>query len=208
MTRTWIGMLAGVLLLEAVLSAGTKFTSTWVAPEAKQADFAGKKIATLVLSADETLRISIEEGLARELTARGLQAIAAYRLVPREELKIPEKARAWFERAGVQGVVAMRPVSMEQEKTYVPGTWTAPYYGTLWGYYGYGWGAPLYDPGYVRSDTVLHVETLIYSVPMNKLLWAGASETKNPKEARFVLAEIVKEAGKQMRKQGLISSPS
>lgn len=184
-------------------AAATKYTSTFKAPEALQVHFAGKKVAVLVISDDESLRISGEEGLARELAARGLQTVAAYRLVPREELKDPEKARGWFERAGVEGVVAMRPVSMDKKKTYVPSVWSTPYYTSLWGYYGYGWGT-LYDPGYVRQDTVIVIETLIFSVPMNKLLWAGVSETTNPKNAGKLLADLVEATAKEMRRQGLV----
>jgi hypothetical protein len=192
-----------LVLLTAGLAADTKFTSTWVAPEARGVHFAGKKVAALVMSSDESLRVSGEEGLVRELAARGLNAVAAYRLIPKEELKDPAKARGWFERTGVQGVIVMRPVSRDKRKTYVPGSaWTSPYYGSLWGYYGYGWGA-MYDPGYVREDTVVEIETLIFSVAMDKLLWAGASETKNPKDLPRLLEDLVKEAVKEMRKQGL-----
>lgn len=185
-----------------LLAASTKFTSTWAAPDARQMTLAGKKVAIVVMSADESLRMSGEEGMARELNARGIEAVAAYRMIPKEELKDPEKARGWFERAKVEGVVVMRPVSMGKEVTYVPPSWTEGYYTSLWGYYGYGWGA-MYDPGYTRSDMVVTIETMVYSVPQNKLLWAGASESRNPKDARKLLADLVKEAAKEMKKQGL-----
>lgn len=204
-------LVAGVLGI--ALSAGTlvtadatKFTSTWKSPDAPRVGFAGRKVAVLVISKDQNLQISGEEGLARELEARGLKVVAAYRLVPREELQDPRKARGWFERAGVEGVVAMRPVSQDKKQTYVPGTWSAPYYGTLWGYYGYGWGA-VYDPGYVREDTVVVIETLIFSVPMDKLLWAGVSETTNPKNAPKLLADLVQAVAKEMHEEGLTSRP-
>ena len=73
-----------------------------------------------------------------------------------------------------------------------------PYYGSFWGYYGYGWNS-VYDPGYVRDDRVISLETLIFSVPKNVLLWAGMSETENPKNAAAVVAEVVKEAAKEIR---------
>lgn len=78
----------------------------------------------------------------------------------------------------------------------------APPYNSPWGYDGYGWGT-LYDPGFVRDDTVVVIETLIYSVPMDKLLWASVTESTNPKNAAKLLAEVVKETAKQMQKQGL-----
>jgi hypothetical protein len=123
-------------------------------------------------------------------------------LIPKEELKDVEKARSWFERTNVEGVIVMRPVSMDKRTTYVPPVFTSTYYNSLWGYYGYGWGA-MYEPGSIREDMVVSIETLIYSVPKNMLLWAGSSETTNPKDTRKLLADLVKEATKEMRKQGL-----
>jgi hypothetical protein len=191
----------------AAVGAATKFTSTWKAPDAAGTSFAGKKVATLVISSDESLRISGEEGLARELSARGVSPVAAYRLVPREELRDPARARGWFERAGVEGVVAMRVVSADKEQTYVPGVWSSPYYSSFWGYYGYGWGS-IGDTGYVREDTVVVIETLIFSVPRDTLLWAGVSETTNPKNAAKLLKDLVDAAMKEMRKQGLVRQGS
>jgi hypothetical protein len=198
----FVSSVAMIVAASAIAPAATKFTSTWKAPEAAQVRFAGKKVAALVISKDDNLRVSGEEGLARELEARGLQPVAAYRLIPKEELLDAARARGWFERAGVEGIVAMRPVGMDKKRTYTPSTWSTPYYGTLWGYYGYGWGA-VYDPGYVREDAILVIETLIFSVPRDKLLWAGVSETTNPKNAAKLLADVVKAAVAEMRKEGL-----
>jgi len=199
-TLTRVALLAAAL--PVVLLADTKFTSTWASPDAKQVSFTGKKVATLVMSSDDSLRMSGEEGLVTELKARGINAVAAYRMIPKEELKDPDKARGWFERTGVEGVIVMRPVSMGMRTVYTPPVWTSTSYNSLWGYYGYGWGA-MYDPGSIREDMVVAIETLIYSVPKNTLLWAGSSETSNPKDSRKLLADLVKEAAKEMKKEGL-----
>ena len=167
--------------------------------------FAGKKVAALVITQDDSLRVSGEEALVRELTARGLQSVATYRIAPKEELQSGDRAKVWFEKANVEGVVAMRPVSSEKRTTYNPGTWTNPYYSTFWGYYGYGWGS-LYIPGSVERDTVVVVETTIYSVPRNQLLWAAVSETKNPKTLQRFIEDLVKESVKELQKQGLARS--
>jgi hypothetical protein len=203
MKRILPATLATVVIVTATTLAATKFTSTWKAPEAAGTSFAGKKVAALVISNDENLRMSGEEALSRELDARGVSTVAAYRMVPREELRDPAKARVWFERASVAGVVAMRVVSAGKEKTYVPGVWSTPYYSSLWGYYGYGWGT-VYDPGYVREDMVVVIETLIFSVPLDKLLWAGVSESTNPKNTAKLLEDLVDTAIEEMQKQKLI----
>ena len=177
----------------------------WKSPDAASVTFAGKKVAALVITQDDSLRISGEEALVRELTARGLQSVATYRIAPKEELKNPDHAKGWFEKTNVDGVVAMRPVSKDKRTTYNPGIWMNPYYSTFWGYYGYGWGS-MYIPGSVEEDTIVVVETTIYSVPRNKLLWAAVSETKNPKDLQRFVQDLVKESVKALHEQGLARS--
>lgn len=192
-----------ILLAGGMLVAKTKFNSVWKSPEAAGTRLAGQKVAALIIDPDESLRVSGEEALARELTERGMQGVPSYRFVPKEELKSAEQAKGWFERAGVQAVVALRVVSDDTKLTYTPATWTSTYYSSLWGYYGYGWGV-MYDPGYKRIDRYVSLETLIFSVPKNQLLWAGVSETENPKAPAKVIEEVVREAVSEMRKQGLV----
>ena len=195
-------MVIVAIVVGASALAKTKFNSVWKSPEAAATRLAGQKVAALVIDSDESLRVAGEEALARELTERGMQGVPSYRFVPKEELKSAEQARGWYEKAGVQAVVALRVVSDEKKLQYQPSTWTSGYYSSLWGYYGYGWGV-VYDPGYKRIDRYVSLETLIFSVPKNTLLWAGLSETENPKEPAKVIEEVVREAVSEMRKQGL-----
>jgi hypothetical protein len=202
MNSTVSATLAATVVATALLSAAPKFTSAWKSPDAASVTFAGKKVAALVIAQDDSLRVSGEESLVRELTARGLQSVATYRIAPKEELQSADRARVWFEKANVEGVVAMRPVSKDKRTTYTPGTWMNPYYSTFWGYYGYGWGS-MYIPGSVDHDTIVVVETTIYSIPRNQLLWAAVSETKNPKTLQRFVEDLVKESVKELHKQGL-----
>lgn len=195
-----------MLAFAGAAAASVKFTSTWKAPEAAGTSFAGKKVAALVISGDQDLRVSGEEALVRELAALGLaQAVATYRIVPAPELRDPEKARGWYERSGVEGVVSMRLVKAETRKTWSPAIWSSASYNSLWSYYGYGWGSVYaYDPGVTREDEVVVIETLVFSVPRNKLLWAGVTETTNPKNAQKVIHDVVTATVKEMTKQGLV----
>ena len=195
-------VLAATLAAVTIVSAAPKFTSVWKWPEAGTVSFVAKKVAALVITQDDSLRISGEESLVRELTARGLESVATYRIAPKEELLSAERAKVWFEKANVEGVVALRPVSSEKRTTYNPGTWTTPYYSSLWGYYGYGWNS-VYVPGSIDRDTVVVVETLIFSVSRNQLLWAAVSETKNPVSVQRAVEDLVKESVKELQKQGL-----
>jgi hypothetical protein len=196
--------LVSTLAAVAMLSADVKFNSAWRSSEAGTVSFAGKKIAALVISQDDSLRIPGEEAIVRELTARGLQSVATYRIAPKEELQSAERAKPWFEKAGVEGVVALRPVSKDTRTSYAE-MWTSPYYSSFWGYYGYGWGVP-YVAFPTGRDTIVVVETTIYSVPRNMLLWAAVSETKNPSTLPKFVEDLVKESVKELHKQGLARS--
>jgi hypothetical protein len=190
------------LVAATAIAADVKFTSVWKTPAAFEVTLAGKKVAALVISNDESLRVSGEEALARELTNRGMQGVATYRMAPREELASADRAKPWFERSGVEGVVALRPVSSEKRTAYTVETWADPYYSSLWGYYGYGWGN-VYVVGSSRQETVVTVETTIYSVPRNTLLWAGASETRDAKSLARFIEELAGETVKELHKVGL-----
>ena len=206
MRRVAVHTVTAALALSAVLAAAPKFVSTWKAPGAAAVSFAGKKVAALVISTDQSLRVAGEEALVRELAAIGLaQGVATYRIVPAEELRDPEKAKGWYERSGVEGLVAMRLVKADKRQTWTPSTWSSGYYSTLSGYYGYGWGSVyVYDPGSTREDEVAVIETVVFSVPRNTLLWAGVTETTNPKNAARTIEEVVSATVKEMTRQGLL----
>ena len=98
-----------VLLAAAAAGAAPKFRSVWKTPEVSKLNFASKKIAALVITDDQSLQMSGEEALAKELNNLGVSAVTTYRFVPREEMRSAERARPWFEKSAVEGVVAARP---------------------------------------------------------------------------------------------------
>ena len=112
---------AGVVVLlagAAVLADNPVFVSIWKTPDAYGARLVGK-------SDDDSLRVSGEEALVNELNARNIQGVASYRIAPKEELRDAARARPWFERRGIAGVVAVRPISSDVIKSYTPATWTS-----------------------------------------------------------------------------------
>src|SRR6185436_10453453 len=126
--RTALTMIA-IVVAVATLSAAVRFTSTFKSLDAGAVSFAGKKVAALVISNDDSLRVAGEESLVRGLNGRGMQAVATYRIAPKEELARAETAKPWFEKANVEGVVAVRPVSVDTER-YTTGTWVTANYST------------------------------------------------------------------------------
>jgi len=184
-------------------AASVDFISTWKAPGVGQVNFSGRKVAAVVITDDDSLRVSAEEALAREITARGPQGLAAYRIIPREEVKKKDAAKGWFERAGVEGLIVLRIVKTETEKVYSSAVWSSGYYGNAWGYWDTGW-ATVYPIGSGRDETTITVETLLYDVSNGTPVWAGASRSTDPKNVQAYMKDLASELVKKLEKDGII----
>jgi hypothetical protein len=183
--------------------ATTSFNSTWKAPDAQPVVLSGQKVVAFVLTKNAASRRAAEDALAREISAGGAQGIASYTLIPDAAASDEAKARAQVEAAGATGVVVMRPLDTSKEVVATT-TYMGPSYGPYWGgYYGYGWGAA-YGGVDVRTNTIITVETLVYSIPQNKLIWAGQSETTNPSKVDSFVRELATTARREMKKAGLL----
>jgi hypothetical protein len=203
-------MVALVAAGAAALSAcsSTTYNTTWKAPDAQPVVVdPGDKILAMVVSPHEATRRGAEAALAAELERGGkVEAIPAYEAIPDEAVQDKDKARPYIDKTGAKYAVIMRATGQDKEisgsgPTYGPG-WRG-YGGFYGGFYGYGWGAA-YSPGYLRTDTIVHVETLVYDLKSDKMIWAGQSSTVNPSKAESMIRELVDEAGKEMRKEGLL----
>jgi hypothetical protein len=183
--------------------AAPKFVNVWKSPEITRLNFAGKKVAALVITDSQSLQMSGEEALARELTARGVNGTATYRIVPREELKSAETAKGWFERAKVEGVVALRPVGRQTDRENSPVVWASGYYQSFWGYYGYGWSNVTVIQRSKETTTVI-VETLVYDLSRDQLVWAATSETRDPGTLQDFVKDLVNAAVREMQKVKLV----
>jgi hypothetical protein len=154
---------------------------------------------TLFVSRDPAIRRQAEDDLAAKIQ----NATPAYQVVPEADLRDPAVVKQKVQEGGFDGAVVMRIVQVAQQSTYVPGTtwYTGPY--DFWGYWGNSWGAA-YTPGNVMTDQVVTVESAVYSVQGNRLIWAGRSETIDPKNLSKLIDGVTKSAVKEMKRQGLL----
>lgn len=181
-----------------VLAGGTRIVQRWVSPEVAKYQF--DHVLAICIIKDETTRQLVEDAMAAR--ARKGNALPSYNILHEADLRDKEQAKRKILQMGFDGAVIMRPLRVEDRVNYVPGSYP-PYYGSFWGYYGWAW-PNLYVPDYVYTDKIVQVETTIFSIKDDKLLWTTLSETKNPESARDVVLGIAKEIGKEARKRGLV----
>jgi hypothetical protein len=170
-------------------------------------NFTGRKVAAVVITEDGNLRVSAEEALAREISDRGAAAVPAYRIIPREEVTKKDAAKAWFERAGVEGLVVLRPVQTDTEKVYSSVVWSSGYYAYAWDYWDYGW-ASVTPLGKGRDRITITVETLLYDLSKGAPIWAAAARTTDPRDVQSYMKSLAADIAKQLEKDGLARKPA
>jgi hypothetical protein len=90
-----------------------------------------------------------------------------------------------------------------------------PNLGTYWGSSQSGsfwrarfWGGEGASDGQPCLDSILVVETLVYDLSQDKLVWASQSQTTNPLKVGAVIHELSRKIGVEMEKQGLLVEPA
>ena len=193
-------MAAGLGLVSC--SASTSLENSWRDPTVT-GPLNFNKVLVVMVTKDGATRRTVEDAIVKRITARRhVEAVPSYQVLLESDLRDKEHAKQLVEAAGFDGAVVMRIVGVDKEVNYVPGTYPSPYY-NFWGYYDYAWPA-VYDPGYLQTDTIVNVETMVYSVKDGKLVWTGTTETFNPSNVDDMVDGISAAVSKEMTKQGLI----
>ncbi|HEX5025878.1 MAG TPA: hypothetical protein VFV68_11435 [Agriterribacter sp.] len=188
-------------VLIAALTVGcgpsTEIVKSWQEPNTILQANTTNKTLVIAMVKDETSRRVIEDQLAKRMNAN---AVASYTFVTAAMLKEAsgEKFTEKLKQDKYNYVLLMRLADVEKETSYVPGT-TTGYYGGYGRYYGYGAG--MYSsPGYYTTDKNYFIETTVYSVDPDKLLWTGTTKTVNPAKIEKSVNEIADVVTAKMRK--------
>lgn len=205
------------LLRTAAVAAGavaaaacsfTTFNSTWSAPDAGPLSLSqGTRVLAMVVSSNVAQRRGFETALVSELNQHGLDAVAAHTVVPEDAVRDSRMARPYVQKAEARYALILQVKGMDQEIAGVPvvptaGRWMGPsqFWGPTWGGWGWGWGTD------IRADTIVTVQSLLYDLETDELVWAGQSETMNPTRAGSFMGEMVRSIGDELQKAGLLGS--
>jgi hypothetical protein len=191
------------LLGPAATACGTNtyVVASWKDPAVQQIAF--RKVVAVAPNRDPAIRRAMEDQLVDEISPTA-QAVPSYTLFSDADIGNEAAVRQRVRDLGFDGAVVMRVVAVSKEHTWVPGMYSGAYYAYGgWPLYGYG-GWPMYDPGYLRTDTVVRVQTSVYSLRDDRIVWASTSKTIDPGNVRKLVDKVARAVGKEMKKQGLI----
>ena len=152
--------------------ATTKMTDTW-RDDAYRGTI-GKVVVIGIFKEPDTRKI-FEDEYADRLRARGVDATASRKIVTDAELPDKDVVIGKIRKFGADTVLVTRVMDMETVKNYVPGqAYAVPTYYSYYGaYYSYS-----YRPGYTETEGFAYLETNLYGIGDEKLIWSGRSKTK------------------------------
>jgi hypothetical protein len=196
-------LILSALVVATLVSCGpsTKIEKSWMEPGASVTASAPNKTLVIAMVKDETSRRVIEDHLVKRI---GGTSVSSYTLVSTDMLK--EASDEALKKIVTDGkfthILLMRLADVEKETSYVPGT-TTSFYGGYGRYYGYGAG--MYSsPGYYTTDKNYFVETTVYSINPDKLIWTGTTKTVNPSKLEKTVNDIADVVAEKMKKDGFL----
>jgi len=193
---------AAVLTAAATLTGcyhSTQMAATWSDPGSRSLRF--QHPIMVFVTTSETLRRSVEDRMAGKFP----NATPAYRVLATVDSTNGAAVRQQLAGMGFDGAVIMRVVDVTDKLTYVPGGYWygGPYY-SFAGYWGTAWGYP-YDPGYIAQDRIVSMETQIYTLANDKLVWAARSETTNPRSVNKLVDSVLRHVMEELQKENLVA---
>jgi hypothetical protein len=178
----------------------TELAATWHDPQARPLHF--QRGVAVFVTRDEALRRTVEDKLA----AKFPNVVPSYTVMQSVDTNTTRnEGAAQLRAAGFDGAIVMRVADVSMQPTYTPGAyWYDRPYGFN-GYWGYAWSSP-YDPYYGGVDQIVTIETQIYSLSDDKLIFAARSETTNPRSAGALTDSVIRHIREELHKNGLLIS--
>jgi len=176
-------------------------SSTQVVEQWADTEFNGKLKNLLVISLNQSAdsRKVFENGFLLELSNRKIQAKASYTLLPDYESLDKETVKAAITGSSIDGVIVLRAVKVTKEDRHVQAQSEGTRYDEFYAYVGDY--RPTYD-SYTTQDTVVHLETNLYAVRGEQLIWTGKTETFNPTDVHVLIAELADKVVAQILQTG------
>ena len=198
--------LSGVLglLLISACATNTKLTHTWSDPGNKTSY---KDILVVGISDDEQKRRAYESFFIADLQEAGINAVASYTVIDNKEKlslqgekeSLKKIVKSAIKDSDIDAVLVTHVVSIEEEDIYRPSLdyqpvysstyYNRPYYGAMYGYHGHV-TTYVQQPGYYTEERTYVLESNMYDVKSEELVWTTRSRTFAPESMQQAINDI------------------
>ncbi len=192
-------------------SSNTSMTTAWKNDKVKKENY--NTIFIAAITPNMEYRTTLENELAFQAKQRGIKAVQSNNVIPGALMKgnmlSREQLSSIIKENKADAVFIVTVQDQQAETHYVPGmnTFYDPmsygYYGNYYGYYSTVY-AVSYDPGYYTTERTYYLETNIYDVESEGLIWSGQSTTYNPIDAEDFTKGYVQTILQQLIKDKIV----
>jgi hypothetical protein len=190
-----IGKAAGMLVTAIFLTAcaNTKISQSWVEPGNKRSY---DDILIIGIAQSEQNRRAYESHFVESLRAVGTEAEASYKLIKSNEQIDRDTVKKAIAGMDITAVLVTHMVAVDEETIYRPTMDYMPmygggYYGGLYSYYPHV-NSYVSRPGYYTTHETYTLETNLYDVESEELVWSARSRTFSPESVQEVIVDLTK----------------
>jgi hypothetical protein len=185
-------MIALVSIAVAAVSCGTSTTMSQRWSDPAYVGQPGQKMMVIALAKSERNQFVWESAFSQALQKEKVMPLVGSKFLPANAAADEPTLKQAIKESGANLAAVTRLIAVDKETSYVPGsTYYSPapaYYG-MYGYYNSSY-AMVHDPGYYQENTIVKLETNVYDVATEKLVWSGVTETLNPETAQDVANSV------------------
>lgn len=184
-------------------STVTKISTAWKAPDYEGGAF--RKPLIIGVSKEDLTRRTFEDAFAQALGSQVVLAKSSYHVLPDSDRLTEVEIKQAVQQGDYDAVIITRLLAVDKKETYVPPrTYTMPrYYYAYYNYYHTAWDV-VHEPGYVKTDTIVRLQTNLYDVRTERLVWSGQSDTFDPPSTKDVVTSVTRAVTQRLTKEGLI----
>jgi len=197
--KLFVLLLISAAFLLASCANTTVMNDVW-----KDKTYQGKpqKIIVIMVAKSPDMRNLFEDRFAGELNVRGNDTFQSYSIIPMEQLRDKEMVKSKIRSSGADTVLISRLVDTKTIESYNPGMiYVVP--GAYYGWSGY-YDIVFADYGYTGDIRVAYIETNIYDVKTEKLIWSGHSKTERTYGEQQLITEFIQTMIKKLSSAGII----
>jgi len=208
-------LLSGVILLLSSC-ANTKISQSWVEPNHNKSY---NDILIIGIGESEQSRRAYESYFVEELNEHKIEALASYTLIKSDEEFDRDTVVKAIEGLDIDAVIVTHLVGVDEETVYRStggygyggygaygggGYYGGAHYGGLYNYYPHV-NSYVHNPGYYTTHETYTLETNLYDVKSEELIWSARSRTFSPESVDEVIVDLTKLLIKDLEDKKLIS---
>ena len=211
-----ITLILGIIILTLLVinscSPTTRVTGTWENPEIDRSDFTNVLVAAMTENVN--VRQQVEDVVAQQLEKQGIHTSKSMDIFPpdiHENLMEKDDLLETIRNNGHDAVLTITLIDEQTETRYEPGnvsyspTHRFGYYRSFWGYYSH-WHPRVYEPGYYTEDKIYFLETNLYDLESENLVWSAQSETVNPQSLQTFSEQFASSIIEELSDTGVLTA--